>query len=232
MTKRYSTIFIDLDDTLWDTQSNNKEALREIYDKRGWENHFPSFQHFHDIYLPINNHLWDLYAQGKISKPELIRRRITEPLATAIHVDEATATAINDELLAYTSAKTKLIDGAKELSEYLHSKYQLVIVSNGFEEVQYKKMRGAGIESYFQHVVLSDQVGTNKPHPEIFSVALQKANAQPDEVLMIGDSWTSDIVGAKNSGIDQMWFNPHGASLGEFSPTYVIKHLLDICRII
>ncbi len=93
-------------------------------------------------------------------------------------------------------------------------------------------MRGAGIESYFQHVVLSDQVGTNKPHPEIFSVALQKANAQPNEVLMIGDSWTSDIVGAKNSGIDQMWFNPHGASLGEFSPTYVIKHLLDICRII
>lgn len=232
MKTKYTTLFVDLDDTIWDTQANNKEALREIYDTRGWNTYFDSFKQFFDRYLPININLWSLYGQGKITKDELIVERLVRPLQSAMPIDRRLALDINEELLNRISVKTKLVDGAEEVLSYLTKSYQLVILSNGFTEVQFRKLRNSRIEHYFRHIILSDQVGVNKPHPEIFSIALKQAQAKPGETLMIGDSWDSDITGAHNRGIDQVWFNPEKKASAGFQPTYTIEKLKELKSIL
>ncbi|MBP1616242.1 MAG: Glyceraldehyde 3-phosphate phosphatase [Bacteroidetes bacterium] len=229
---KYSTVLIDIDDTIWDTRNNSREAFQEMYVNFRWDNYFDSFDHFYDAYLPSNIELWSLYAQGKIKKEDLIVQRFVNPLSPYIPIDTEYALKLNGELLERVSEKTKLVDNAKELLDYLSRKYQLVILSNGFREVQYKKLRNSGIAKYFEHVILSDEAGVNKPHPDIFSKALKTANSTDKNTIMLGDSFESDISGAYNSGIDQIWFNPEKMDAESFTPTFIIGNLEEVKHIL
>jgi putative hydrolase of the HAD superfamily len=229
---KYSTVLIDIDDTIWDTRNNSREAFLEIYENHRWDTYFESFNHFYDAYLPSNVELWSLYARGKVTKDDLIVRRFQNPLSPYISVDEKFALDLNDELLDRVSQKTKLVENAKELLDYLSPKYQLVILSNGFKEVQYKKLRNSNIDAYFEHVILSDEAGANKPHPDIFSKALKAANANGSNTIMLGDSFESDISGAHNSGIDQIWFNPEAIAPENFTPTFTVRNLEEVKNIL
>lgn len=225
---KYKNLFIDLDDTLWDIHQNGKECLQEIYIDYGYDRFYPTFEEYYNIYMPSNHHLWALYRQGEIKKEELIVERFLVPVRP-FGIDDATyAKKLSDDFLDRTTRKTRLIDGTMELLEYLQPKYKMHILSNGFTEVQYKKIENSGLRPFFDKIILSEDAGSNKPHPDIFTYALKNSNSRRDQTLMIGDSWDADIVGAYNSRIDQLWFNPPQSEPDGFIPTFTVQGLLDI----
>lgn len=228
----YKTLLIDLDDTLWDTFNNNKKSIEEVYYEFNFESYYTSFEVFFDIYYRKNTTLWDQYRDGEIDKATLTIERFSHMLKPTGNTSIKQALAINESFLKRSSEKTGLIDGAIELLDYLKHKYQMAIISNGFRGVQNKKLVNTGLADYFSHTILSEDAGVNKPHPDIFSYALNETQFIKEDTLMIGDSWEADIVGAKNAGINQLWFNPYKIEQKAFSPTYTVKSLLEITSIL
>jgi len=226
--QKYKNLFIDLDDTLWDIHRNSRECLLEIYNDYGYKEYYASFDDYYNVYMPGNIHLWGLYRKGEISKDELIVERFLAPVREFGIDDADYAKKLSDDFLERTTYKTKLIDGSLELLEYLKPNYNMHILSNGFREVQYKKIENSGLKPYFDKIILSDDAGINKPHIDFFNYALEKTNATRSETIMIGDSWDADILGAYNSNIHQLWFNPEELKPSGFEPTYSVKSLWEI----
>ena len=200
----YKAIFLDWDDTIGDFHYAEQQALNEIYLTYHLDSLYPSFSDFYNCYHPYNIHLWELYGQSKITKNELAFQRFYHPVES-LPDSISLAHTLADEFLVLTSRYFRLLPDAAEVVRYLASRYPLTIVSNGFVEVQYKKIQLSGLKDCFQHVVLSEEVGAQKPNPIIFQKALQLNNLSPHQVLMIGDSYNSDIQGAINASIDQLW---------------------------
>ena len=228
----YKTVLIDLDDTIWDTRSNGKESMEEVYRDYGFDRFFPDFETYYEIYYSNNCQLWAKYREGKITKDELIIERLYFPLKSYINYDKNFILSLNDDFLTRTTLKTKLLPYTMEVLEYLSPKYKLYILSNGFEEVQYKKINNSGLAPFFSGVILSDNVGVNKPHPQIFEAALKAAGSSKNETIMIGDSWDADIVGARNFSIDQVWYDLGIEQASVFKPTYHIHSLLELKEIL
>ncbi|MDO5524170.1 MAG: YjjG family noncanonical pyrimidine nucleotidase [Bacteroidia bacterium] len=232
MSFNYKNLFIDLDDTLWDIHQNGKECLEEIYLDYGYNRFYPTFNDYYNVYMPSNHHLWHLYRQGEIRKDELIVERFLVPVREFGINDAEYAKSLSDDFLDRTTRKTKLIDGTMDLLDYLKPNYRMHILSNGFREVQFKKIENSGLRPYFDKIILSEDAGINKPHPDIFTHALKSTNSRRAETLMIGDSWEADIVGARNSRIAQIWFNPAHIPADGFEPTYTVQTLVDIKEIL
>lgn len=229
---KYKNLFIDLDDTLWDIHRNGKECLEEIYSDYGYNKFYPTFDDYYNVYMPSNHHLWNLYRLGEIRKEELIVERFLVPVREFGINDAEYAKSLSDDFLERTTRKTRLIDGSIELLDYLRPKYRMHILSNGFREVQFKKIENSGLQPYFDKIILSEDAGMNKPHPDIFTYALKSTNSRRNETLMIGDSWEADIAGAQKSRIAQIWFNPTNISSDGFEPTYTVKTLAEIKEIL
>jgi YjjG family noncanonical pyrimidine nucleotidase len=229
----YKYVFIDLDDTLWDFHANAKSSLHEIYDERNLGQFFESFEQYFTFYAKRNIELWEQYGKGTISKEELSLERFQHPLIQ-VGIDNAKlAKEIGDQYLELLPTRTALVPFAQELLDYLFAKYPLTIVSNGFVEVQYKKLKSCKIEQYFAHVVLSEAANALKPDKRIFEYALELNNAKARETVMIGDSFEADIRGAQNARIDQIYFQPK-----QFNPeinkqaTYTVSKLGEILEIL
>lgn len=204
----YKTILIDLDDTLWATQQNNKEAIHQLYLEEGWAGGYASFDHFWSVYWPSNEALWHQYRHSEITKYELTIERFRRPLEAIQHFTEEEILRFNDRFLHLSSHKEGVVEGAIELLQYLKTLYKVVVVSNGFTEVQRRKMEVSGIAPYIDATVLSEEVGISKPYKGIFDQALSKSSTRRGEAIMIGDSWDADILGAQNAKLPSIWFNP------------------------
>ena len=226
--QRYKNLFIDLDDTLYDYSAASQESFRETYDLLHYERYFNSFEHFYSIYEPYNLQLWHIYGEGKITKEELNKRRYSYPLEVVGVHDQELADTFCREALGRIPTKNKLIEGAKELLEYLRPKYNLYILSNGFKELQSRKMCTVGIDKYFDALILSEDIGVNKPNRELYEYALQKTASTTEDSIMIGDMFETDIVGAANIGMKQIYFNPKKKECMPFTPTYMVTELLQI----
>lgn len=229
---KYKSLFIDLDDTLWDTYHNNKECLEELFAENRWDRYYASFEAFYAIYMPHNIKLWEQYRNHEIDRQTLIIERFRYVLQPVGIEDVDSIKRINNTFLQLTATKTRLIPGAIELLEYLYPSYRLFILSNGFREVQYKKLHNSGLAPYFEKTILSEDAAIQKPHKGIFDYALVNTNSRRRESLMIGDSWEADIVGAYQSKIDQCWLNPERLPNKEFVPTYNVEALDQIKQIL
>lgn len=208
MRRNYKYIFLDLDDTVWDFHANAKEALRDVFFAEKLNDHFDHFENFYQDYTRRNIELWTQYGQGLITKDYLIVERFLHLLKRIGMDDEKLALKMNRDFLDTLAEKTILVPFAIELMEFCKSQnLPLTILSNGFTEVQYRKICSSKIEDYFSHVVLSEAAGALKPDPAIFKHALDLNGATSEETLMIGDSFEADIVGAVNSGIDALFLN-------------------------
>ncbi|MDD2799441.1 MAG: YjjG family noncanonical pyrimidine nucleotidase [Bacteroidales bacterium] len=225
---KYKSIFIDLDDTLWDTRANSKESMSEVYEKYKLAQWFPSFEFYYKIYSKKNLELWNLYHFGKITKQELTKERFLFPLLQVGVKDEDLARNLGYDFLMGTATKTKLVKNAIELLDYLSPKYRLFILSNGFREVQFKKIDNSGLSPYFEKVIVSEDAGANKPHPDIYHYALKSTNSRKNESIMIGDNPETDIAGAYNLKIDQIYFANNQEIELDFQPNYVVNSLLEI----
>lgn len=229
---KYKSIFIDLDDTLWDTYHNNKECLEELYTDYRLDRYYASFEAFFAVYMPHNLDLWRQYREGTIDRQTLILERFRYVLRPAGIERKEDVLAVNRDFLQRTTTKTRLVAGAVELLEYLRPSYRLFILSNGFREVQFLKLSNAGLAPYFERMILSEDANIQKPHKGIFDFALRNTNSRRTESLMIGDSWEADIVGAYRSKIDQVWLNPAGLPAEGFTPTYTVGSLEEIKQIL
>ena len=228
----YKSLFFDLDDTLWDTQYNNKECLKEIYMYYNFAQHYKSFEVFYSIYMPYNLQLWAQYRKHEIDRKTLILERFLHILRPLGITDEEYTLKLNSDFLQRTANKTKLIPGAIDLLKYLRPYYRMFILSNGFREIQSLKMKNSGLSPYFEKIILSEDAGIQKPHKGIFDFALKTTNSRRKESIMIGDSWEADIEGAYQSKIDQIWFNPEKSPHQKFTPTYQTDTLIKIKEIL
>jgi len=206
--KNIKHIFFDLDHTLWDFEKNSEEALQEIITKCQKDCGFNfTLQEFLDIYKPLNEIMWELYRDNKISKEDLRIRRFGDALLQFGITDLKIAEHIADEYVKISPRKTNLFPHTMDALEYLSKKYELHIITNGFEEIQSTKLKTSKIDVFFNKVITSEAIGFKKPHPSIFSYALESANATYSESLMIGDNYDADILGAINSNIPAIYFN-------------------------
>ena len=229
---KYKNLFIDLDDTLYDFSAASRESFREAYTLLHYERFFESFEHYMSLYTPYNLILWKLYGEGKITKGELNRKRYSHPLESVGINDQDLADTFCHESLSRIPTKNCIIPGAIELLEYLRPKYRMFILSNGFKELQSHKMQTAGLDKYFDALILSEDIGINKPRPELFHHALSSTGSKLEESIMIGDMFETDIAGAANIGMQQIYYNPKGVKELPFRPTYEVADLLDIKRIL
>ena len=243
--KQYKAVFMDWDDTIGDFVGAAKLALQDMYEKYNLSDYFASFEEFFLLYKPHNIELWDKYGKDLVTKEYLSFDRFFFPLMHGSRVGErlkvkgerqdvaALAEQLSEDFLNMTTARFSLLPGAEELVRYLAAKYPLTVVTNGFVEVQYEKFDKSGLRDCFSHIVLSEEVGCQKPNPRIFEEALRMNGLQADDVVMIGDSWNSDIQGAINAGIDQIWIRKSQDPLPEGqSTTYLVQSLSEVMEIL
>lgn len=198
-------VFFDLDHTLWDFDKNSAFTFDEIFKLNNLDIDTAEFLEY---YVPINLKYWRLYREDKIDKESLRFVRLNEAfLAVGMEVEKPLINKLSEDYITNLSTFNHLFENTFEILDYLCSKYNLHIITNGFDEVQHKKLTNSGISKYFKTVTNSEMVGVKKPNPRIFHYAIDKANAVIEQSIMIGDSYEADIIGAQNVGMDTVFFD-------------------------
>ncbi len=197
-------IFFDLDHTLWDFDRNSKLTFQQIFKEQKIQLEIIDFL---EVYIPINLEYWRSYREDKVSKSDLRYLRLKDTFVALDYVaSDVLINIISDDYINYLPNYNHLFEGTVEVLDYLKVKYQLHIITNGFEEVQNLKIQNSGIAKYFDEIITSESVGVKKPNSKIFEFALLKTKANPQNAIMIGDSYEADVVGALNAGMFAIHF--------------------------
>lgn len=211
-------IFFDLDHTLWDFEKNSALTFKKILVENRVE---VKLSDFLQVYVPINLAFWKLYREEKITKSELRYQRLKTAFdELGCFISDKAIDFLAVEYIAHLSSFNHLFPNTIETLEYLKHKYKLHIITNGFQEIQEKKLINSGIYDYFDEVINSEMAGVKKPNPLIFEMALKKAKVAPEKSIMIGDSLEADILGAKAVGFHALHFNAHN------EPTHNFCHMI------
>lgn len=225
-------LFFDLDRTLWDFETNSETALTILFDELELGKSIRSFRTFHTQYKKINAELWFDYAKGKVSKEELRTSRFTRTLKKFNLDDPQLAQQLGEAYIEISPYQTNLFPNTLETLEALKKdEYTLHIITNGFKEVQYIKLKNSGLIDFFDVILCSEEVGKTKPNPEVFQAALHLANAKKNESLMIGDDYHADIIGAEKFGMQSILFDPENKHK-EGRHDWKIKQLNEIPALI
>jgi len=229
---KYKHIFFDLDHTLWDFATNSALALRQIFNEQGLaERGIESFEKFHQKYVPINDRYWARYHNGGVTKEKLRHGRFYDTLKEFKIEDAVLAEIMAESYVTISPKMTALFPDAMEVLKYLQGKYKMHLITNGFAEVQWIKIENSGLKPFFEHIIISEEVGTQKPDKAIFEIAMDRAATHASECIMIGDNYNTDIVGAQNAGMDQVFFNPLKNRRRE-PVTYEIRELKELMEIL
>lgn len=216
-------IFFDLDNTLLDHTHAEKIALHQTFENDLKEIVHADFDSFKTVYHEINTRLWSLYSQSKISKDEVRLGRFRDSLKYFGIIDFDIKKLWENYALRYRG-NWKPIEYSSEILHYLNDKnYRLGIISNGFTELQNDKIKKMGWTHYFKSIILSEEIGVQKPNPLIFKSALKSSQMDVSEVIYIGDSYETDISGAKNSGWKSIYFNPNGLNSEDSTVTTIVE---------
>lgn len=224
----YRCIFFDLDHTLWDYEINAAEALYELHHQYALENlgAGPSTMLL-NTFKKVNDQLWSQYDLGHI-QGDVIRHQRFHLIFKELGVDDYNLSLkFSNDYIRLAPTKNKLIPYAAEVLGHLSEKYHLAIITNGFEAIQAKKIKSAGIDKYFKTIITSERAGCKKPSRGIFNFALEQNGFTSYDAIMIGDNLLTDIAGGNNALIDTVYFNPK--KIEHNTPvTYEIHKLIDL----
>ena len=217
-------IFFDLDHTLWDFEKNSALAFRDIF-----EAHEVVVDHdaFIRAYVPINVRYWKLFRDGDIDQQQLRYGRFREAFAeVGIDVNVDLITLLSEAYIERLPFYNHLFEGTIEILNYLRANYRLHIITNGFHEVQQRKLSNSGLTPYFETVTNSEMAGCKKPHRDIFEYALRLSGAEKSVSVMVGDCLEADVQGALDCGLDAIFFNEAGQ---EAHPSIrQVRHLAEL----
>jgi len=217
-------VFFDLDHTLWDFDKNSELAFDTIFSKRHPEIETKSFI---EHYIPINKFYWQLFQYDKITHPQLRYLRLKKSFdALNYTILDSEIDIIANEYIRILPENNHLFDGAIEILDYLNKEYKLHIITNGFANVQLKKIRNSNIEKYFCSITHSEMAGVKKPNRIIFEHALNMAKTCCGSSIMIGDCLEADVEGAINAGLDAIFFN--AANIELTKDFKQVNHLLEL----
>lgn len=200
---RYKWVLFDADGTLFDYDKAEVAALTETFESMG----VPYEARYARTYRQINGDIWLDFERGRISQQRLRTKRF-EQLFDAFQID-CDPGEFSTRYLSNLALHADLLDGAEDVVRELHGKVGLMLITNGLADVQRSRLARSVVTQFFSDVVISEEVGAAKPDPRIFDVAFSKMGfPRREDVLMVGDSLTSDIGGGLLYGIDTCWFNP------------------------
>lgn len=229
-------VWFDLDDTLIDFHTNSRAANRSIHATEGLDQYYPDQEEWINLYEAHNRILWERYGEGKISQDFLRIDRFAYLLRE--HWQEDTESLVNfcrhldREYLDRLAKETALIDGAREILCYLRSRnYNIGVLSNGFKDVQHSKLAHTHLDEMIDLVVLSDDIGINKPDIRLYEYAMSQAG-EPDALrhLMVGDNLTTDIAGAIGARWKAIQLLPHSSSLKKHPEGYLSIPKLSLLK--
>jgi len=204
-------LLLDLDNTLWDFDANAEEALAELFHRH--ELHIKSgygVQHFIQEYQKVNKAYWKEYEAGKIDKEYLRTARFTDTFRILGIPDEDHPENVWQEYLEICPVMTRLMPGTNLFLEEVSEYYDIIIITNGFEQTQRTKISVSGIEPFLTGMITSESLGIPKPDEKIFNAALQlyqQSKPLPDNIFYAGDTWDTDVAGGINAGIKTAWYN-------------------------
>lgn len=222
---RYKFLLFDLDHTLFDFDTAEDVALTQLLKEEGVED----VQSYKDYYVPMNKALWKDLEQKKITKQELVNTRFSR-LFEHFGV-EKDGSYLANRYQFYLSQQGQIFSGAMELLDTLidHG-YEVYAATNGITSIQTGRLTKSGLASYFNHVFISEQLGTQKPDALFYEkIGQQIPGFSKENTFMIGDSLTADIQGGNNAGIDTIWYNPHHLeNKTGAQPTYEVHSYQDL----
>ena len=225
----YPIVLWDLDNTLLDFDASARAALTETL---VWLEEEPLEEHF-AAYKAINSRLWTLLEEGGIDLPELKRRRFASLLAYL--GKEGDPLEVNDKYLDFLAVQGHLVPGAKAVLQALQLVgVRMCVITNGLSAVQGRRLAKTQLESFFEAVIISEEIGVAKPFPAFFDHTLKTLDIEdPRQVLVIGDNPGSDILGGQQAGLDTCWYNPKRKEnpLPQ-GPTYEVDRLEAVLPII
>lgn len=224
-------LFFDLDHTLWDYQANSNETLTELWESYKLSDFGVDQADFLTQFEVVNTKLWDGFNKGEITKETIRTQRFSKVFETmnigvVYKVDQ-----LQEDYLNICPTKTHVIADAHLVLEELAPFYNLHIITNGFDEIQSVKLAQSGLTPFFNKIITSSSAGYQKPQPEIFEHSLRLADATAKVSLMIGDNPESDIIGASNAGIDQVFYNPNNLHCS-IAPTAEIDRLKSLLTLL
>ena len=221
-------VLLDLDNTLIDFNECARHSIINSFKKHN----FTYTEDVFETFITENVKIWKRLEKGEITKTELRENRWNIILGKlGIDYD---GTIIEEEFENGVAQGAYAVEGAYELLDYLYPKYELYIVSNGFRFVQESRLKIGDFRKYFKDIFLSEDIGIQKPAKEFFDYCFEKlSNPEKENVILIGDSLSADIIGGLNYGIDSVWFNKNGEKLPcDIKPTYIVHKLKDIEKIL
>lgn len=205
--EKVTDVFFDLDHTLWDFETNSRLTFEYIFKTHGIDVVMADFL---EIYVPLNLAFWKMYRENRINKADLRYQRLKQAFeALSYPVTDLTINRLSEDYIRYLSTNNHLISNTIDILNYLHPRYSLHIITNGFQEIQEKKLKNGGIRHYFDQVVNSEMAGVKKPNAAIFNLALDRAGVSAEHSLMIGDNLEADVLGARAVGFHALHFNTH-----------------------
>ncbi|MEK4427364.1 YjjG family noncanonical pyrimidine nucleotidase [Solibacillus sp. FSL K6-1523] len=226
--KQYQFLLFDLDDTLLDFKAAEQLALPKLFKAQ----QFPLTEEVYQVYKEINKGLWHALEQGEITQQELMATRFAKTFeALGKKVD---GRALDAEFRGYLAESKVFVEGAFELIQSLAPNYELYVTSNGISETQTKRIQVTGLAPYFKHVFASEETGYQKPLKPFFDYVFERIpQFDPEKTMIIGDSYSADIVGGAGAGIDTCWLNPERKEAhAMIQPTYTIDTLSQLIPIL
>ena len=217
-------IFFDLDHTLWDFETNSNKTFAYIFDRNGIRINFNDFM---EVYQPINFRYWKLFREDKVSKADLRYGRLREAFdAIGFDTNDEMIHVLSEEYITYLADHNALFENALHVLDYLKPQYSMHIITNGFEEVQHRKLQNSNLLPFFDQVITSEKVGVKKPNPAIFEYAMELTGAGAHESVMIGDNFEADILGAMNVGMQAIFCKFNGEIATKEVPT--VDNLIEL----
>lgn len=226
--KDYQFLFFDLDDTLLDFKAAEKIALPKLFAAHD----FPLTPEVEQVYQKINGGLWTALEQGQVTRQELMATRFGKTFEYfGRNVD---GPALDAEFRSYLAESKVFVEGALETIQLLAPTYELYITSNGISETQAKRLQVTGLAPYFKQVFVSEDTGYQKPMKPFFDYVFERIpHFDPEKAMIIGDSYSADIIGGAGAGIDTCWLNPlKKAPTTTVLPTYTIEKLEQLVALI